>query len=567
VFRTDTCQRAVPTRRLPPRSFFLLAAVLAATFASDLNSEKTELMLPASRRIWRAQAWPPLNTHRAERHLAFLLLLVFLLGPVFAVEIPAMVDYPNHLARMYVLSRAGTAAASSFYQVTWGLYPNLAMDLIVPPLARFTSVDAATKAFYLVSQLLVISGTMMLERVVKGRLEIAPIAVAMFLYCFPFAYGFVNFEFGFGVALWAIAAWWVMERRPWYGRAVVHCILVMILFVAHFFALGIYGAAIGLHELWRIKSGRTSPRDAAITLTMLVAPVVALLGAMTLFGGSIGGARNVWGFALKPGWLFAAMSGYSLYLSTASMAFLLSASFVLARLGLLKLVGSGTWIAAGFAIIYLAMPSHLFDTAFADVRMVAAAAFILPAFIRLSVPNATWRRVLFAVVTVFTLANVVLVWSIWISYRPEYSAMIASFGRIAKGSTVLVASSENSLTPITHAPTLAVPYVDAFVPTLFTYPGKQPVSVRLAYRHLADARQLAPPQIALLQAIASGTFENPPDYLRSWPSNFDYLYVVGARPPANPLPSLLREVTAGSRFVLYKIENAAASGAARPSDR
>ena len=76
----------------------------------------------------------PLNAHPAAGHLGFLLLLVLSLGPVFAVDIPAIVDYPNHLARMYVLSRAGTAAASSFYQVTWGFYPNLAMDLIVPPL-------------------------------------------------------------------------------------------------------------------------------------------------------------------------------------------------------------------------------------------------------------------------------------------------------------------------------------------------------------------------------------------------------------------------------------------------
>ena len=378
-------------------------------------------------------------------------------------------------------------------------------------------------------------------------------AAVMFLYSLPFAYGFVNFEFGLGVALWAIAAWWVMERSPWYGRAVVHCILVVILFVAHFFALGIYGAAIGLHELRRIQSRRTSLRDAAITLAVLTAPVVALLGAMVLFGGSIGGARNVWGLASKPGWLFAAMSGYSLYLSTACTAFLISASFVLARLGLLKLVGSGTWIAAGFALIYLAMPSYLFDTAFADVRMVTAAALILPAFTCLSVPNATWRIILSAVVVVFTLANGVLVWSIWLSYRPEYSAIIASFGRIAKGSTVLVASTENALTPITHAPTLAVPYVDAFVPTLFTYPGKQPVTVRPAYEHLADARQLAPPQIARLQAIASGTSENSSGYLKSWPRNFGYLYVVGPRPPTKSRAE--SSSGAHSRFALRALQD------------
>src|SRR5262245_6755204 len=83
------------------------------------------------------------------------LLTAFVVAPVFFVEIPAMVDYPNHLARMYLLSAIGTPEENPYYVVDWKLYPmNLAMDLIVPPMARFVDVETATKAFLVLSQIL-----------------------------------------------------------------------------------------------------------------------------------------------------------------------------------------------------------------------------------------------------------------------------------------------------------------------------------------------------------------------------------------------------------------------------
>ena len=60
-----------------------------------------------------------------------------------------MVDYLNHLARMYLLSQHGTPDANPYYEVAWALYPNLAMDLLVPQLARLISVENATRLFLL----------------------------------------------------------------------------------------------------------------------------------------------------------------------------------------------------------------------------------------------------------------------------------------------------------------------------------------------------------------------------------------------------------------------------------
>ena len=54
--------------------------------------------------------------------------------PLFSTVLPPLFDYSNHLARQYLLIEGG----NTFYAVRWELLPNLAQDLIVPPLAVLT---------------------------------------------------------------------------------------------------------------------------------------------------------------------------------------------------------------------------------------------------------------------------------------------------------------------------------------------------------------------------------------------------------------------------------------------
>ena len=497
--------------------------------------------------------------------LVIFLLLVLSIGPVFAVDVPAMRDYPNHLAVASVLGQSGTDMANPFYQVAWTFDTNLAMELVVPPLARLIGLAAAGKTFLLLTQLLVVGGAMAIERVVRGRLELSPLAAALFLYSLPFAWGFLNFEFGFGVALCAIAAWLAMEDRAPFARACAHSVFVVILFIAHLLALGIYGATLGLHELWRVRSGRASVRQTLLNMAVLAVPAVVILGAMLVQDRALAGAANEteWRFDLKPQWIFEAMNGYSLPLSCGGMVLILIASFVLGRRGYLKFLNGGAWIAAGLAILYVAVPNRFMDTAFNDVRIVTAAALILPGFIQLSFPSLAWRQTAFWTAVGFAVVNLALVWWVWLSYRPAYAEIIASFDRIAKNSTVLVADSYPPGKPggglkdypFYHAPTLAVAYADALVSSLFTYPGDRPVTLRPAYQQFFQPGFLAP-KITALPDIASGAHKDAPEYLRSWPQKYDYVYVLGPRVP-NPMPLLLHEFGAGTRFVLYQVERSA----------
>jgi len=60
-------------------------------------------------------------------------------------------------------------------------------------------------------------------------------------------------------------------------------------------------------------------------------------------------------------------------------------------------------------------------------RVLAAAALIVPSFVRLSLPNAAWRRSIFAAAAGSAVANLAVVWWVWLSDRSEFATLIASF--------------------------------------------------------------------------------------------------------------------------------------------
>jgi hypothetical protein len=501
------------------------------------------------------------GSDRSVAIVVFVLLSAASLLPVLLTPIPAMVDYLNHLARMYILSQNGAADANPHYEVAWALYPNLAMDLLVPQMARLTGVETATRLFLLLSQLMIVGGALALEKVVKGRVQLAGFAALMFLYCLPFTWGFVNFEFALGVALWGIAAYLMVAERAWPIRFAVNAVFVAALFAAHFFSLGIYGATLGLYELWRAYDRGAPYRDAASRLVLLAIPAVAILQLMRLTAGSIGSEGTAWFFEFKPIWLFRIMNGYNLTVSGASALALLASLYFAAKHDVLKLEPAGIWLAIGFALFYLAIPSKLLGTSFADLRMIPAAALILPAFCSLSLPGRRWTVAALTIVTGITLANLAIIYLVWLSYRADYAAIISSFHKIDQGSRVLVGGSGegedppfNDLTqyPMFYAPTLAVHYADAFVPNLFTAVGKQPVQPRAEIRRLAIPYG-GPMPMRVLAAVAAGQPPSDvPPFVRTWYRDYDYLYVLGPR-VANPLPELLEELDASARFVLYKI--------------
>jgi hypothetical protein len=434
------------------------------------------------------------------------------------------------------------------------------MDLLVPRVGRLIGVETAARLFYLLSQILIVTGAMALERAVKGRVHIAGFVAVMFLFSLPFAWGFENFEFGLGCALWGLACAILLQDRGWPTRLATHTAIVALLFAAHMFALGIYGLAVGLHELWRAWSRRSAWSEMVGRIAMLGIPSLVFFAAMFASAGTIGGTGTFWVFGQKHIWLLHILSGYSMPVSAVCVVALLWFVAALARRGGLKFEQSGVWLLAGFAAIYLAMPFELFDTAFVDMRVVVGAALIMPAFVSVSFPNQTWSRLALALAAAITVVNVGLVAAVWESYRADFAAAQKSFQLLPKGAIVLIGHSEEGDDPpldlwdypIYNIPTLAVHFADAFVPSLFTDPGKQPVTPRAPWRRLDVPYGNIMP-VKLLKFIAEhGAPPGTPPFIHTWQIDFDYLYLVGPSIP-NPMPERLELVLTAPRFALYRI--------------
>jgi hypothetical protein len=483
----------------------------------------------------------------------FALFCLAVLALTAATPIPAMSDYPNHLARMYLLAGERAGDPSPYYAADWRFYPNLAMDLLVPPLARPLGVEMAARLFVMASQALLLTGAVAVELAVKRRFGYAGFVALLFAYAFPLAWGFVNFSFGLGLALWGIACW-IRLREFFWGRLAAHAACVAALVVAHLFALGLYGFTLGVYEMWRF-SRRRSAREFLRALALLAAPALAAGAVLRLAGGAAGQAGTSWDFAFKPLWFFVAANGYSTPLSAAILGFIAFVALRLRRCGGLLPEQAGGWLAAGFALLYLATPQMLFDTAYVDVRVLAAAALILPGFVSLRFPDPVLaRRVAWAALALICV-NFAFVAALWSSYRSDYAAMIRSFREIETGGKILVARrgdetpfSGQTIEPMIHAPTLAAFYDKALVSSVMALKGKQPLTSRPGYERLniGDAGSVTLADLARIAGRTSGL-------LAGWPRDFGYLYVIGA-PGDNPMPDALRPLLVERRFTLYRIQ-------------
>jgi hypothetical protein len=477
------------------------------------------------------------------------LLFAVSVAPVFSVEIPAMIDYVNHLARMHLFVDAAAGRPNPAYEIHWRFYPNLAMDLIVPVLARFVGVETAARLFLFASQTLVVSGAIALEIAVRGRHQLSGFAALFALYSLPFLWGLMNFGFGCGVALWAIAFWIRYRDRSGYAWIAFHSGFVVLLFVSHLFALGIYGLTIGCYEASRIAGYR----QAARTFALMGFPVVALYLYLILSGGAIGKPVFDWWFTFKLMWPLLVMNGYSVPLS---IAFAVTIAAMLVLLGYKRVFGltrPAVFIGSGFLIAYLLMPTRLFDSAYSEVRLIPAIMAILPTFLTVSWPSRSAQSVAALAAVTVILINAASIGSVWLAYRSDYAEIIESFRLLRPGSTILVARSDAGGAgidaPMFYAPTLAAHYATAFVPSLYNLSGPIKKASSKSRFEIEDERDYLPTPISQLNSASAGG--TAPAHVRGWRTDYDYLYIVGDQ--TGSIPDHLTSMMRSRRFTLYAI--------------
>jgi hypothetical protein len=422
--------------------------------------------------------------------LAGMAVLALCSVPIFSTILPPLFDYPNHLARFWLLQTGGNA----FYEVRWALLPNLAGDLIVPWLARLLPLEIAGKLFLVLSFALIVGGAAWLNRIVSGGWRLWPLLAVALLYNRQFLWGFINYLFGLGVALCGLALWLALERRRAWLRLCAAGLVALLCFFSHVAAFGLYALIIAGVEArpalaewqarqWRALGGRT-----ALFVGQFVIPAAIILGS---WGAVSGGGISYAAWWRKADLLFSVFDNYSRPFDVACFALLLILLGGLARRRRLHLAPRLVPAVALVFAAYLLLPSQLLSGSGADHRIPVALFLLLVAAAAPRFPSRKTALVIGGVAAAVLFARLAVIEAVWLRADRVYAADIAGIDVLPVGVKLAVAYPPGAVNaaaiPEVHLATLAVWRRSAFVPTLFAFPGQQPVALKPPYDRLAIA--------------------------------------------------------------------------------
>jgi hypothetical protein len=510
---------------------------------------------------------------------AYVILGALTLSPLLWAAVPPLVDYPDHLARMWILLHAkDIPALAQNYVVDWRLLPNLAMDLTVPALAQILPLEAAGRMFIAATMALLVLATAALHRALHGRVGLWPLCSLLFVYNAVLFWGFLNFLFTLGLALLMFSGWIASARWRLGTRVLLFSPCAALLLVFHLFAFGVYGLLVASYEFGnRLGEGRRLGETiGALTTLLQFVPAAALwlasLGnagpSYTEFG-SLGtklyAVLAPWDFGMSPvpldGLILLGTLGFLLY-AASTRALKLSPVM---RLPILTLI-----------VATALMPHWLNGSAAADLRLPVVLSFVIIASIRPD-PARQELAVCFAVVVLELL--VLRIWAVSENWREadrqfvEFRALSRS---LPEGARLLVVQdapegrqrsldampsvlAQRELMTYWHMPALAVIDRSAFIPYLFT--GWTPVrpTPRNAVISESQGKPATPAELAASAAPRQRSGAVPHSVLgelrhwRNWPNTFDFVLWINVSHEPPVLADRLQLWASGSFFRIYRI--------------
>ena len=494
--------------------------------------------------------------------------LLFVLPLVFPLGIAR--DYPNHLARVFIQYHLdGDALLAENYAIAWRLIPDLAMDLFAAPFAGWLSPYWLGALFNGLTLLLLYSAGIALHWRQRGELSLWPLLLVALLFNEALRWGFMNFLFGVGLALWILFFWLASEAWPWHRRLLVFAAAQLALFFAHLLGFMLCGYLIlGLELLraWRDRDRSLRDRLQVFVRHMAQFAVPLLLFAYVVFiQDGVGDSRTAYGAIgakamafLSPTSALAAPGGPLVLLA------LLLLLYGLQRRGHMALDKDLKVLLWAMLALVVAMPNMVLGIWGLDFRFPFVALLLFVAAVHPSAEIAAsrlFRGFLHALVAVSLLTG-----GLQLARNDgEQQAIRQALAEAEPGGALLVAGDYDPACPgcfpdwidFMHSGSLAAIESAMFVPLLFTATSPVEASPR---RRALDVPHGWP---VTRQALEEGRDRplsdprHPHDpahaYWHDWPHSFDYL--LWLRREGSDLDGLrgLERLADGRVFVLYRV--------------
>ena len=467
----------------------------------------------------------------------FVILTASLTVPFFCAHEPPLLDYPNHLARTFVLSHIHDSAFtfSKYYQADWKPYPYILWDALMVALQQFLPVERAGKLLLIVNTaLLPIAVAWFLWQTNRSEIKLALLGCALSYYTL-FLWGFTQYQLGVALCFVMLGAWVWYARRPSVLRAAVFATICFATYLAHLVAFASAAFILVLYELsglnwrrlFRLACFLAPPsllflwarpglsRQSSIVVRPIMEKLVALKRVPT--------------------------GGYDATLGNIFLGGLLLCLLV-AVVRNRELRVNWRWLVAavGLFLIFLALPNGWGETFDIDVRLVPPLCLLSLAVLRVG-RRATWIAVL------ATLLVAVRVFDISTGFRSEsvksavMNEVIARLPRNARLFPFVNTCQDDD--PLDdyyiHYWAYAVIRRGAISPYLFDVPGQTPM--RVAY----DA--YSPP------GYWDHCYNTEPDW-KLVARDYDYIWSYGETRYERDIQEVAEKVFASGPLVLYRID-------------
>jgi len=534
---------------------------------------------------------PPVPAISRSAAIAQLWTTIFLAGalatlavPVLLVAIPPLLDYPNHLVRLWLIAGgAENPPLAKMYAVSWGsAHTNVGIDYLGALLGRLIPAVPLGSFFVVLALVLPPLGALALHRAVFGGLHWCQIGFLFFAWNATLLAGFLNFHIGVGLALLGAALEPRLAHTSPLARLCARLATGALVLIVHFFALFYYcallaGLAFGRDSIafgnWRALAARATAAIPAAGSAAIPAVVFVVLSP-SLPGAHVDALGNapLWDFSAynKGHVLLSPIVTYALWLDV------LLAGAIAAPVLWAMLVGrleahAGLVLTAGALIaLALAAPTAVSGTWWIDNRFPLMALLALLAGLRpgLELSSAA-RLAMAALLALVVTGRTAWIGSIWKQRQADIGAVYQAVRQVPPGSAVLPLDHIDDAAGAAAHPlgryfhnghpahwsysVLVIMWRQAFVPNLFWAAGKQPLRV------LPPWDQISFPEDGLLPAVALADPSQTPTHFRAWRQRYDYVLLlnadVGKGVDLSALPELRLERDEGFAR-LYRIAKA-----------
>jgi hypothetical protein len=338
--------------------------------------------------VWRVKS--ELTQHVPAIALISLAITVaagLLVLPLWIVKYPPLLDYPNHLARVFILTHINDPGYqfSQYYAVTFGPYPYLTMDVLLMALQKLFSTVTGGRIILSVCVLAVPLAAWFFVR--QANRENPSLACWGLLsgYNIFFLWGFVNWQLSMALVLLVAGLWIRHLARPTIARWSVLLVVVTLLYFTHLQGFGLAGLIVTAYAALTRKGFRSVARALAQGWALfLPGATLHLITRITTRETSAAWAMNFHPLSDKWDRLYFFMQGYSPTLDTITLLVLIGCALA-AWWRNREFKWNHPWpaIITGVFLLYWIFPGYGVNWAGddADVRLLPFIFMLLPAMV------------------------------------------------------------------------------------------------------------------------------------------------------------------------------------------